>query len=286
MSLKSRQRLNLVLAILVLGLVALFYFKPGSRDASQLPPLVPGAANLQSIRLALAGSPEVQLQRQGTAWRMQSPLAWAADVVQVQDFLDSLDAPVENQFPAEAAALSQYGLDKPLLKFWLDGVEYDLGAQQPVTKERYVLTGGTVKLIDDYVFYRAAHDAYGWLDHRLLPDGARITSMQLPHATFTQDAKGAWQIAPPDKTLTADDLSHFVDAWQKARAVNVAPYAKARVLGEVYFQLAGVKDPLRMQVLDDPDYLVLARPDLGFEYQMDISQLGTLMTPAHQDRAH
>lgn len=267
---------------LVLGLLALFYFKPGARDAGDLPVLVPDAARLTSIRLDLAGQPELQLQRSGESWRMQKPMDWPADAVQVQDFLDSLAAPVENQFPAAGEALAQYGLDRPLLQLWLDGVEYDFGAQQPVSKQRYVLTQGRVKLIDDYVFYRAARDAYSWLDHRLLPEGARITAMQLPQATLSQDAKGAWQIAPADRSLTAEDLTRFIGGWQKAIASSVAPYAKAKSLGEVSFQLAGVKQPLRMQVLDDPDYLVLARPDLGFEYQIDIRLLQTLMTPSHQ----
>ncbi|HEY3644091.1 MAG TPA: DUF4340 domain-containing protein [Gammaproteobacteria bacterium] len=281
MSLRSRQGLNLGLVALVLGLLALYHFKSESPDSSGLPVLVPDAAKLQSIRLDLAGKPEVQLQRTGEAWRVLKPMDWPADAVQVQDFLDSLSAPVENQFPAQGEALSQYGLDKPLLRLWLDGVEYDFGAQQPVSKQRYVHTGDSVKLIDDYVFYRTAHDAYGWLDHRLLPEGARITAMQLPHATLTQDAKGAWQIAPADASLTAEDFTRFIGYWQKTLASNVVPYAKAKSLGEVSFQLAGIKDPLRMQVLDDPNYLVLARPDLGFEYQVDIRLLQMLMTPSH-----
>jgi hypothetical protein len=281
-SLQSRQRLNLAMVALVLGLLALFYFKPGSKGSADLPPLVPDAAKLQAIRLDLAGKPELSLQRSGASWRMQAPMDWPADEVQVQDFLDSLAAPVENQFPAEAEALPQYGLDNPLLRLWLDGVEYDFGAQQPVSRQRYVLTGGIVKLIDDYVFYRAAQNVYAWLDHRPLPQGARITAMQLPQATLSQDAKGAWQIAPADATLTAEDLTRFVGYWQKARASIVVPYAKAKSLGEVSFALAGVKEPLRMQVLDDADYLVLARPDLGFEYQIDIRELQMLMTPSHQ----
>lgn len=266
---------------LVAGLLALFYFKPGTKVDAR-PPLVPDAAKLQDIRLDLAGKPELQLQRSGDSWRVEKPLEWRADEVQVQDFLDALSAPVENQFPAQADTLAQYGLDKPLLRLWLDGTEYDLGGQQPVSRQRYVLTEGHVKLIDDYLFFRAARDPYDWLDHQLLPEGARITAMQLPHATLTQDPKGAWQIAPADASLTEEDLTRFVASWQKARALAMAPYAQAKSLGEVAFQLAGVKEPLRMQVLDDPDYLVLARPDLGFEYQIDIRLLAPLLTPSHQ----
>jgi hypothetical protein len=172
-------------------------------------------------------------------------------------------------------------LDKPLVRMWLDGTEYDLGGQQPVSRERYVLSGGEIKLIDDYVFYRVARDAYGWLDKRLLPQGARITAMQIPHATLTGDAKGNWTLAPSDKTLTTADLSRFVQSWQEARAVGTAPIGKGKPQGEVALSLAGVKDPLRFQILDDPDYLVLARPDLGFEYQLNLGASGGLLAPSH-----
>jgi hypothetical protein len=66
----------------------------------------------------------------------------------------------------------------------------------------------------------------------------------------------------------------------------MAAIGKAKPQGEVAVELAGVKDPLRFQILDDPDYLVLARPDLGFEYQLDISQLDKLLTPAPAPATH
>jgi len=198
----------------------------------------------------------------------------------VQDFLDSLSEPVTGGFPAAGADLGRYGLDKPLARFWLDGTEYAFGGTQPVSKQRYLLAGGKIGLVQGYVFYRIAHDAFGWLEHRPLPEGVRIISLQLPHATLTQDAKGDWQIAPADKTLDQDTLRKFVGGWQDAIAVGMAAIGKGKPEGEVAVEMAGVKEPLRFQVLDDPDYLVLARPDLGFEYQLDISQLDKLLTPA------
>lgn len=282
MALNPRSRLNLALLALVALLGAFAYFRPGLKAPVQAPPVAADATALSDVRIALAGKPEIHLVRKGEAWRMRAPLDFPADAALMQGLLDSLDAPLERGFPAAGADLAKYGLDKPLARLWLDGKEYAFGLLQPVSKQRYVLTQGRVKLIDDYVFYRAARDAYSWLDHRLLPEGARITAMQLPQATLSQDAKGAWQIAPADRSLTGKDLTRFIGGWQKAIASSVAPYAKAKSLGEVSFQLAGVKQPLRMQVLDDPDYLVLARPDLGFEYQIDIRLLQTLMTPSHQ----
>ena len=272
-----------MLLVLVAVLVSVVYFKPGKKTAADAAPLVADARGFQTIRIQLAGTPEVDLKRQGEAWMESAPIFWPADAAQMQGLLDSLDAPVENRFPAQGADLKTYGLDKPLLKLWLDDSEYDFGAMQPISKQRYVQKGGEVLLIDDYVFYRAANDAYGWLDKRLLPEGAGITALQLPHATFTSDAKGVWQLAPADKDITQKDLERFISGWQQAHAVSLAPIGKGRPEGEVALVLAGVKDPLRFQMLDDPDYLVLARPDLGFEYRLEISDAETLFTPTHDD---
>jgi uncharacterized protein DUF4340 len=280
-SLESRRRLNLALVVIVAALAALALFRPGHKQAADVTPLVADSRGFTSIRVAVAGRPEVDLKREGEVWSLTAPLQWRADEVQVQDFLDSLDAPVADHFPAKGVDLSKYGLDKPLVKMWLDGTEYDLGDQQPVDKERYVLVGGEIKIIDDYIFYRVARDAYGWVDKQLLPDGAHITALQLPHATLTSDAKGAWSIAPADKTLTPADFSHFVQTWQQARATGVVAIGGGKPEGEVSIQLAGAAAPLRFQILDDPDYLVLARPDLHLEYQMELSRSSALLAPSH-----
>ena len=280
MSLSSRNRLNLALLAAVALLIALAYFKPDVKHGTAEPPLVADPEKTRELRIALAGQPEVDLRREGDAWLMQAPLRRPADAALMQDFLDGLDAPASNSFPAAGADLSKYGLDKPLARFWLDGTEYDFGGMQPISKQSYLLSGGRIYLVGSYLFYRIAHDAYGWLDHRLLPQGARITALQLPHATLTQDAKGDWQIAPADKTLDQAALHKFVQGWQDAVAMNVAAYHRAKADGEVAVVLEGLKDPLRFQILEDSDYLVLARPDLGFEYQLDMGQTDTLLTPA------
>jgi len=243
-------------------------------------PLVADTDKIQHVRIALTGGPETELQREGGNWTVRSPLRWPADAALMQDFLDGLGLPVSNSFPAPIGGVSAYGLDKPLARFWLDGTEYDLGALQPISKQRYLLSGGRIYMVDNYLFYRIAHDGYGWMDHHLLPEGAHITALQLPNATLTQDAKGDWQIAPSDKRLTQAALRKFMAGWQGATARNVAAFTKAKPAGEVAIALAGMQEPLRFQILEDADFLVLARPDLGFEYQLDIGLTDTLLTPA------
>ena len=146
--------------------------------------------------------------------------------------------------------------------------------------------GGRIYLVDGYLFARIARNPYGWLNHHLFPEGSRITALQLPDATLTQDSHGNWQIAPADRRVSPAALGKFVQGWQAATARDIAAYSKAKSAGEVAVALAGVKDPLRFEILEDPDFLVLARPDLGFEYQLDIGQTDTLLTPASAAATH
>jgi hypothetical protein len=276
---KSRARLNLALACLVAFLISVTYLRPGLKHEMRAPPLVADAGKLEQVRITLTGKPPIDLKRDGGVWRMQAPLEFPADTALMQGFLDSLDAPVQ-AVANPGKDLATYGLDKPLVRLWLDGEEYDFGSVQPVTKERYLLHAGQLLLVDDYVFYRITHDSWWWLDKRVLPEGGRITAMQLPHVTLTQDAKGAWQLEPADKSVTQAMLQRFVTGWQDAYAMGMAPIGKGKPLGDLSFSLAGVKEPLRFQILDEPDYLVLARPDLGLEYQLDPNEMETLLDPS------
>ncbi len=271
-----RMRLNLVLLVVVAALAALAYFRPGHKPPVEGTPLAADPELVQDVRIELAGKEPMELKRGGDAWHMVTPLQFPADAALMQSLLDGFDLPVGDALPA-GRALSEFGLDKPLVRITLDGNEYDLGGTQPVSHQRYVLARGQVHLMDDYLFYRVAHDAYWWLDKHLLPPGTRITALQLPHATLTQNAKGLWQLAPADAAVSADAIQKLVQTWQDAQAMGVAAYAPAKELGEVAVAVVGSPEPLRFQLLSDPDYMVLARPDLKLEYQFDISQADGLL---------
>lgn len=282
MSLQARNRVNVILLTLVVALAVFAYFRPTlkSKDSTQQAPLLAASGKVAAIRIALSGKPEVDLARSGDNWRLTAPLQWPADAATIQGVLDTMQVPVSGRFAARGADLSQYGLDKPSLRLWLDGREYDFGDVQPVSKQRYVLAGGEIELVDDFLYYRVAHDAYWWLDKGLVPEGARVVAVQLPGATLTQNDKGIWQMAPADKAVTAEALGKLVQAWAEARAMSIAPLGKGKAQGEVALSLAGEKQPLRYEILQDPDYFVLARPDLGWEYQLDAAEADALLKPA------
>lgn len=278
MSLRSRHRLNLALLAVVVALATFAYLKPAGQPGREGQPLLGfSTVSMQDIHIDQADKPGIELKREGKGWLMAAPRVFGADPLLVQGLLDALDA--ARAVPVQGASpdLSRYGLDKPLVRLKLDGRELDVGADEPVNGDRYVLVEGKVMLTDKLILYHLLHDAYWWMDKHLLPAGAQLTALQLPELTLTLDQDKHWQLAPKDDTVSADAIQRLVDDWLQARAMAVAPLEKKPADGEVALQLAGTEQPLRFQILKDPDFLVLARPDLGLEYQFDTSQKDELL---------
>ena len=279
MSQKNLKRLNLVLLVAVIALGALSYFAPSLKHAATiLRPITVKPSEVRDIRIALPKQEMTELRFGDKGWQMTAPRNMPADSNLIKTLLDYLDQESSVRFPAVQTDLQKYGLDKPKASLWLNGTEYDFGGLQPVDNRQYLLTGGQIYLINGALFYRVAHDAYWWMDKGLVPPGAHITALQLPQATLTLDKKGIWQMAPADATVSADDIQKLMDAWQQDLAISVAPIGTDPEQGEVSLSLADSDQPLRFAILKDPDFLVLARPDLGLQYELDSSLRDTLLS--------
>ena len=275
---KSRLWLNLALVVAVAILVALVYFKPGHKPPAPAQVLTRIQAQaVRDIKIAQPNTPTVELVRSGAVWQMIAPDKLPADQFAVKSLLDSLPAVIQSSFPAVPARLARYGLDPARARLWINGMEFDFGDTEPLNNYRYVLSGGQVHLVSGLLFYRVNHGPYWWVSKRLLPDNAKITALQLPNATLS--LKGDhWQLAPANPAVSADAIQTLVDNWQDAQAIGVAKARTGKPVGEVAIELAGGKSALRFAILKDPNFFVLARPDLGIEYQLDSSQRDSLLT--------
>ncbi|MGA9854539.1 MAG: DUF4340 domain-containing protein [Gammaproteobacteria bacterium] len=274
---KSRLWLNLALVILIAILASFVYFKPGAKKTK--PPEVLTSlqtTDIKSIKIEPANMPAAELTRTDKGWQMVAPLKIPADEFLVKTILDNIHGDVSRSFTAKPADLAQYGLDPPNLRLWLNGTEYDFGGTEPIHNNRYVKTGDEIRLTGNLLFYRINHSPYWWASKRLLPDDAHIIGLQLPDATLT--LKGAtWQLAPANSAITSDAIQTLVDNWKNAQALSTDKIGDGKPQGEVAIELADGGQPLRFAILSDPNFLILARPDLGLEYQLDSGQRSDLL---------
>lgn len=275
---KTRLWLNLALVIVVAILVALVYFKPGHKPPTPQQVLTRIAAqDVHDIKIAQPNAATVELMRQGSQWQMIAPAKLPADQYLVQSLLDSLPAVIKSSFAATPDKLAQYGLDPARVRLWINGTEFDFGDTEPLNNYRYVLSSGQVHLISGLLFYNIDHRPYWWVSKRLLPEHAKITAVQLPNATLTLSGDH-WQLAPANPAVSADAIQTLVDNWQNAQAIGVEEAVAGKPEGEVAIQLAGEQAPLRFAIQRDPNFFVLARPDLGIEYQLPDNQRDALLT--------
>lgn len=275
---KPRLWLNLGLAVIVAILVAVVYFKPGHKPPA--PPAVLTqlkAQDINHIKIAQPHTATVELVRRGADWEMTAPSHLPADQFQVQSLLDSLPAVVKSSFTAAPVDLGKYGLAPPQVQLWLNGTEFDFGGTEPLDNYRYVLSGGQVHLVNGLLFYRLNHRPYWWASKRLLPENARITAIQLPDATLT--LKGDhWQLAPANPAVSSDAIQTLVENWQNAQAIGTEKFDAGKPDGDVAIEIAGQKNALRFVIIKDPDFFVLAQPNLGIQYQLDSGQRSALLS--------
>ncbi|MGB9429649.1 MAG: DUF4340 domain-containing protein [Gammaproteobacteria bacterium] len=274
---KTRLWLNIALIAIIAILVAVVYFRPGAKKPALPVPLTSlKATDIHDIKIAQPGAASVELARHGDTWQMTAPVKIPADQYLVQSLLDDIHAAVKSGFAAKQVDLGKYGLDPPHIRLWLNDTEFDFGDTEPLNNYRYILSGGRVLLTSGLLFYRINHRPYWWTSKRLLPEGARITAIQLPDATLT--LKGTkWQLSPANPTVSSDAIQSLVDNWQNAQAIGTDKLGAGTSQGEVAIALANEKPALRFVILKDPDFLVLARPDLGVQYDLDSSQRDALL---------
>lgn len=275
---KTRLWLNLALAVIVAILVALVYFKPGHKTPAPAATLTRlQAQDVHEIRIAQPDTATVELVRENGEWRMTAPANLPADAYLVQSLIESLPAEIKHSFSAAPAKLAQYGLDPARVRLWINGTEFEFGDTEPLNNYRYVLSGGQVHVVSGLLFYRLAHRPYWWVSKRLLPANAQITALQLPDATLTLTGD-RWQLAPADPTVSANAIQTLVDNWQDAQAIGVAKLEAGKPAGEIAIELAGEKSALRFAILRNSNFFVLARPDLGVEYQLPVDQRAALLS--------
>ena len=277
-TLKARLWLNAVLVVIAVILAAILYFKPGEKKPpapTRLTTLT--AADIHNIKIAQRGAATVELALENGAWQMTSPTNMPADQFEVTSLLNSIAPAVNSSFTAPSTGLAQYGLAPPLIQLWLNGTEFDFGGTEPLDNLRYVLSGGQVHLINGLLFYRINHRPYWWASKKLLPEKASITAIQLPNATLTSQGD-QWQLAPANPEVSADAIQTLVQNWRDAQAMGVEKIGAGKPDGEIAIQITGEKSAIRFAIFKDPNFLVLARPDLGIEYELAASAHDELLS--------
>ena len=267
-------RLNLALLAAVIALALFAYYKPQKNEPEhKLSMLKAGEA--KTIKVEIAGSAPLLLERTATDWKLTAPVAARADSFQIQRLLEILDATSKDRFPA--MGLARYELNEPPARVTINQQAFAFGTINEMSREQYVLTQDGIYPLA--LRYGAAlpKNALQLVSRQLFaPDEAPI-AFELSEFKLAQE-DGRWQLTPSAADLSQDDVNRWVDEWRLATALAVQPASKRKPLTTVKFKLKNGSE-IAVAVLQREPQLVLARNDQGFEYQFVGDAAKRLLAP-------
>ena len=266
--LKRRWLLNAGLLGLIAALAWIVVQRSGQQKDVPGPPLTGlSAAAVAHVRIERPEQPAIAIEKTGNEWKLTAPLPARANRLNVENLLHVLSAPAETRFPAVAAELPQYGLEKPSARVWLENEEIAFGALHPLKNQIYVLHNNEVALIPGYHLSAATYSYTNFIDSRLFEEDRKLTSLKLPG--FMLSLKdGVWRRQPVDKKLTSDRINDFASEWQNARALSVDKYSGKQSIGKIDIGSIrnGKNEKLPLGILAYKPDFILHRQDENLEY--------------------
>jgi len=130
---------------------------------------------------------------------------------------------------------------------------------------RYVQIGEHVHLVMDNYQSILQGKRTQFASRKLLADGADIVGIELPKLKLSKQDSG-WHVEPTPEKLSADAPQKLIQAWNTTSALWVREYQKAESQ-PVSITLAN-SQKINFELRSGDGEYVLARPDLGVQYQL------------------
>jgi hypothetical protein len=260
---KSRLILNLALLGIVALLGALAYFEPGKQQAEAKP--IASVDEGALTTLTLKNKETIVFEKKDGHWRLVAPIQAPANEIRVRQIIEIAQSTSEADYPLKPEDFPKFELDKPKATLILGNATLVFGGSDPINLRRYVQVGDTLHLVNDNFFHHLMASATDYVDKKLLPENAKVREIALPglKATLGQDGKWTKEAAPD----SAADIQELASLWATARAIDVKRL-ESPIQGESVKIGLAEGGPVEFVILRKEPDPVLARPDLGLQYEL------------------
>ncbi|MFV2004389.1 MAG: DUF4340 domain-containing protein [Gammaproteobacteria bacterium] len=271
--------LNLVLFIAVITLAFFIYFS--EEESFELERLSDADINsISKIIIKHNTNTTTIVKQQSDKWQITQPISIAANNFRLSSILKLINAPVHNKYALSEIDASSLGLDKPATTIQFDdesttyGISF--GITNPATNLRYIRMNDSIYTIEDVYYPFLSSNFSTLVSLHLLPDNSTIEKLVLSNQTISKNDKGLWQ---SNIDISADNINITIDYWKDTQAFGIHQYLKRDNLGEVFIYLSGQQEPVTFVITDTDPWLILARPELGLEYHLDVEAYNNLIAP-------
>jgi hypothetical protein len=264
---KARTLLNLILATVALLLVLVIFYQPGLQPEPLAPPItaIP-AASISSIRVTRKERTPLTFTKSATGWLLENKQGLPASEFQLRALLGILGARPGRSYPTSALDLTSAGLEPPQATLLLDDTLIYIGNTEPLEHKRYVQYEDTVYLVTDKYQHLINADWTNFVDRRLLPENARLTTLLLPDLNLTLTDNQQWQLSPENPDASDMAIQALVAQWQTANARYIRRFEGVAAPASITLQYADNSETITLHLIEQEGEFVLARPDWGIQY--------------------
>ncbi len=267
--------LNLVLFVIVISLAFIIYYS--EEEDTRLQQLTDIDLNqVSSIRIHHNKNSTSLIKHDDGHWWITRPVSVAANDFRIGSILKLLNAPIHNQYPLSEVDIDKVGLADAATTVELDDTMIYFGIINPATNLRYIRLNQTVFTIEDVYYPLISANFSALVSLNLLSANDNIEKLVLINQTIDKDDDGLWR---SNITISADNIVRTIEHWQSQQAFGVHEYLQRDELGEVSIYIKGQAQPVNYIISDTDPWLILARPDIGLEYHLDIEAYELLISP-------
>lgn len=272
---QKKNLLNLILFIIVISLACVIYFsEENNTELEKLSTI--NVDEITSITIQHNQNTTSIIRKKDNHWQITEPANIAANDFRINSVLKLINSPIHSKYSVNEVDLTSLGLDKPTTSIKLNDQTISFGIINPATNLRYIRLGESVYTIED-VYYPLLSSNFGTLvSLNLLPKTDRIEKLILVNQTISRDEQGFLQ---SNIDISADTINKTIDHWLHDQAFGVHEYLTREVLGEVFVYIKNQQQPVNYLITDTDPWLILARPEIGLEYHLDIEAYDNLITP-------
>lgn len=177
----TRRNLLLLIVIAVLALLIAAQLR-SERELAADRILRPAATPVTSIAIDCQQCQARSFELIDGYWWMRSPYALPADDEAIDRLLAIGRQPVRWRDAGDALALAALGLQPPLARLQLDGLEISFGHTEAIDGLRYVQVDDRIGRVADHLSLRLQVPPLAELDHQLVPPAMTVVGVRIGQA--------------------------------------------------------------------------------------------------------
>ncbi len=277
----KRNLLNLILLVFILVLVVFVIYQPG-KDVPATPPTLTDlkVSDIHFIKINRHKSnsieQEMEFKKTAAGWLMLKPYQQAANSFRIDSILKLLSSVSLSQNSLTKLDPAKFGLKQPLATITFNETAIAFGHNKSLKNHRYVRIGSTLHMIADTFFYQLNAKAASFINHKLIADKSKITSLTLPTLKLIHHV-GKWELTPNSNKFSADSINQLISEWQLSQAYDIEitkPAAKATA--NIILGLSDGKN-IRFKSRVSKDNFTLTNIDSGIRYILSADRKNKLL---------